>query len=750
MKKNILQLLKISALLVAATALAPVRGQTPAAASPAPAQATVPPVAAPPTPSLIPNGTMDKDVDGDKWPDGWPQAKAGSTWELEEGVHFIRLQAQAPDQMTMLYREVPIPAQVKAVQLKFRGRVSNLSLGSNVWFDARILADFLNASREKVPGKFPAPSFRKDTGAWVEKSVSFVIPEGATMIALMPALFKVKSGTFDLTDITLTAVDPAPILAADEAAATARAVDIARKLVARQAKAAQILQERGNLMPGGDMETGGGKNLVEEEGNHFVRLQSVEPGKMVMDYRTADLPEGVKALELTWRQRITGLKKGVQPWFDARIIMEWKDAAGVKMKETPPPAYSQKDTAGWVEKSTTFLVPEGAATLVLMPSLFQVNAGTFDLDNFVLKPVDPAPILAKKEESDRRRAAAFVPDEEPNKAKWPKMLKVSGNRLHDPEGKEVWLQGMNIASLEWSVQGEQIARSVVVATEQWKGNVLRLPVKHDYWFGRKGQTDGGKSYREVVDKAILLAANRGAYVVLDLHCYRAPRKEYLEFWTDAATRYKDHPAVLFDLMNEPHGVSWEVWRDGGFVEEKKKEGDEDAFLTEDEKKHNKHGFESPGMQAMLNTVRATGAKNIVVAGGLDYAYELDGIVKGFGLKDPTGNGIMYSCHIYPWKKGWQKYLLDAAALHPILLGEVGGDVNKMNFMPLEQQEDAETWVPDILGLIQKYKLNWTGWCFHPGASPRMLLDWDYTPTPVWGAPAKDALSGKQFELKKLR
>ena len=25
-----------------------------------------------------------------------------------------------------------------------------------------------------------------------------------------------------------------------------------------------------------------------------------------------------------------------------------------------------------------------------------------------------------------------------------------------------------------------------------------------------------------------------------------------------------------------------------------------------------------------------------------------------------------------------------------------------------------------------------------------VIDWDYTPTPVWGQPAKDALSGKQF------
>ncbi|HEY9250484.1 MAG TPA: glycoside hydrolase family 5 protein, partial [Rariglobus sp.] len=395
------------------------------------------------------------------------------------------------------------------------------------------------------------------------------------------------------------------------------------------------------------------------------------------------------------------------------------------------------------ERSTSFLVPEGGVTLDLMPSLFEVKSGTLDLDDIVLKPVDPAAIIAKQKEREERAAKARVPVETDNKAKWPPALRAQGNRLVTVDGgKEVWLQGVNVPSLEWSVTGEQVHKSVVVGLDEWKGNVIRLPVKHDYWFGRKGQTDGGAAYRAIVDQCITLAANRGAYVVLDLHVYRAPKDEFLEFWTDAATRYKNHPALIFDLMNEPHGITWEVWRDGGFVGEKT-DRDEAAFLTAEERAK-AQGFQSPGMQKMLDTVRATGAKNMVLVGGLDYAYRLDGIVNGFGLKDPDGQGIIYACHIYPWKSGWQKYLLDAAAKYPILLGEVGADAKKMTFMPLEQQEDWETWTPAILGLIQQHKLNWTAWCFHPGASPRMLLDWDYTPTPFWGQQAKDALGGKQF------
>ena len=93
---------------------------------------------------------------------------------------------------------------------------------------------------------------------------------------------------------------------------------------------------------------------------------------------------------------------------------------------------------------------------------------------------------------------------------------------------------------------------------------------------------------------ITLVANCGACVLLGLHRFRAPKQEHTDFWKHAATKFKDHPAVLFDLFNEPHGTSWEVWRDGGFVSEKKKPADEDAFLSAEEKAKAAPGFQSIG------------------------------------------------------------------------------------------------------------------------------------------------------------
>ena len=491
---------------------------------------------------------------------------------------------------------------------------------------------------------------------------------------------------------------------------------------------------------------GDGNEYVTEGGNTFLRMSSNDSSRMIMHYMNVDIPKGVEALELSWDWRVTGLKPGSEPWHDVRIMTKVLDTFGKRMKTGAGDPYLRSSTKGWRSKSMQILIPEGAYCIEIMPSLCYVKAGTFDLDNVKLTPMDPAALKAKKEARAKERARLHVDAEAAKPELWPSELKVVGNRLQNAEGEEVWLQGINVPSMEWNPAGENVLKSAQVAIEEWGANCLRLPVQEVYWFGKNGD-----AYKKRVNDVIVYAANRGVYTVLDLHRYRAPRKEHIDFWKDAATIYKNHPAVLFDLMNEPHGVSWDVWRNGGFVAEKTKQADEDAFLSDEERAKNKQGFKSVGMQGLLEAVRSTGARNVVAAGGLDWAYDLSGILKGYALEDSEdGNGIMYSSHVYPWKRGWQKSFLDVAEHYPILVGEVGADAKKMDFMPHDIQEDWDTWVPSMLGAIQAYKLNWTAWCFHPSASPRMLLNWHYEPTPYWGQQAKEALKGKPFKLDRLR
>jgi len=55
--------------------------------------------------------------------------------------------------------------------------------------------------------------------------------------------------------------------------------------------------------------------------------------------------------------------------------------------------------------------------------------------------------------------------------------------------------------------------------------------------------------------------------------------------------------------NEPHDVSWDVWLSGGVITNKPNRRRSDPPRT----------YDSVGMQKILDTVRATGAKNLVIA-----------------------------------------------------------------------------------------------------------------------------------------
>ncbi|RYD36828.1 MAG: hypothetical protein EOP87_04735 [Verrucomicrobiaceae bacterium] len=126
----------------------------------------------------------------------------------------------------------------------------------------------------------------------------------------------------------------------------------------------------------------------KEGTNRFLSLKTVTPNEMVMIYHEFKIPAGSKKLEISWKQRVTGLKRGAQPWFDARILLEWANADRVKISGKPKAPNVSKDTTGWEEKSITIDVPEYAAFLQFMPCLFQAEAGTFDLDDIVVKVLD--------------------------------------------------------------------------------------------------------------------------------------------------------------------------------------------------------------------------------------------------------------------------------------------------------------------------------------------------------------------------
>ena len=668
-------------------------------------------------------------------------------WSAEnlvpESHRSFKLVQQTPGKMNMRYIQVNVPSKYEGITITAEVKYTDVVRGDKNWFDARVMSNWIDANSQKKSGG-PVIGGWKGTKDWFPVKKVVKVDPGAAGIALMPCLFNVKGGSLEFRNLSVTGqekfVEDPEEKAKREAAAAKRSADWAK----RKARAKERVANGGSLIPA--------------QNGPYAKLVSKEPGKLVNAYKEYDVPADVEALKMSWKWEVKNLKTGEKPWFDARVLFKFKDANGKEVKN-PSPVYVQKDTKGWQDRETSFLVPKEAVTFVVMPCLFQVKSGEMEMTDVTCVATSAEPLHKAAAERERQAKARYVPDEPENRATWPKMVRVQGNRLVDTDGKEVWLQGVNAGGMETIPNGDQQVKSTVVAIDQWHANCIRLPINEAHWFGTGiySKNDGGKSFRDACDKIVRLAANRGAYVVIDLHRFRAPKAEHVEFWKDCAAHYKNHPAVLFDLFNEPHGISWEIWRDGGWVG-KQGQHDESAFLSSEEKKKNQ-GFESVGMQALVDAVRSTGAKNVVIAGGLFWANDLTGIEseaiekgekKSFRLTDTTGNGIMYAWHTYHWHKGWGR-LLPVAAKHPIFLGEVGASpLGVMNFIPDNQQEDPYTFSPDMLGFIQKLRINWTGWCFHPKAAPVMIENWDYKPTPYWGEFAKRALAGEKFEMKRMR
>jgi hypothetical protein len=320
-------------------------------------------------------------------------------------------------------------------------------------------------------------------------------------------------------------------------------------------------------------------------------------------------------------------------------------------------------------------------------------------------------------------------------------LKVVGTQVVNSKKERVRLRGVNTACMEWSSNGEgHILDTVKTAIQDWHVNIIRLPLAQDRWFGKAPeQKDDGKAYRDLVKQVVDLCAAQGCYIMLDLHWSDAgewgqqigqhvmPDANSLLFWKDCARVYRNNPAVLFDLYNEPHDVSWDIWLNGGEVTER----DRQRGFTKT--------YTAVGMQAMLDMVRSTGAKNVIVAGGLDWSYDMSGFLNGKQLKDPKGNGVIYANHNYPFKgdtfEKWLAKMETATKQIPVIVSEFGAGGGR------RPDQNGDVWIRRVLQALHDHDWDWTAWDLHPAAGPTLISNWSYTPTANFGVYVKQELEG---------
>ena len=285
---------------------------------------------------------------------------------------------------------------------------------------------------------------------------------------------------------------------------------------------------------------------------------------------------------------------------------------------------------------------------------------------------------------------------------------VQGNTIYDASNAPHVLHGMARPSMEWSATGEHIGTADFQIMKSWGARLVRFAMNQDFWLSGAAKHNG--AYKGNIDLAIQQARQLGLDVILDLHWsdkgnlqeanpgqQRMADQNSVTFWTEVAQKYKGDGRVIFELYNEPHDVSWDVWLSGG--------GSGD-------------GFNVAGMQQLYNAVRATGADNLVIIGGLDYAFDLSGVPS----HRVQGYNIVYASHPYdfPGKQpaDWEKAWGFLTATDPVALTEFGTFNCSTNYYS------------QLIQVADTKKVSWTAWAWFPGGCnfPSIINDWNGTPS----------------------
>ncbi|HKT36933.1 MAG TPA: cellulase family glycosylhydrolase, partial [Ktedonobacterales bacterium] len=200
-------------------------------------------------------------------------------------------------------------------------------------------------------------------------------------------------------------------------------------------------------------------------------------------------------------------------------------------------------------------------------------------------------------------------------------------------------------------------------------NAVRLPMNEDCWLGINGvpAAYSGANYRNAFVAMVKLLTSNGITPELDLQ-WNAPGSQLASgtkempdadhsgaFWQSVATTFAGRTDVIFDLYNEPHPSSWNIWLNGG----------------------SDGGFNAIGMQALVSTVRSAGFHGVLSLSGIDWANTLGGS-SGWLTHRPTDpdNNLAAAIHVYKGNthqttSAWSSDFGPTAAQVPLLNNEFG-------------------------------------------------------------------------------
>jgi len=280
---------------------------------------------------------------------------------------------------------------------------------------------------------------------------------------------------------------------------------------------------------------------------------------------------------------------------------------------------------------------------------------------------------------------------------------VEGNQLVEADSGRVFVpRGVNVPGFEYACaqgwghsehEGWLTLIRLGDELQEWGANTVRLPLNLDCWLGIRGAPVSGGlvtrnrwTYRAAVRAFVDSMRAARIVVILDLHSRKrqgvddfglrgALSEDAVRFWRSAAAEYADVDGVMFDLINEPHSryddlnqmwasqVDWECWAHGGC---------QVPVETDQEQHLSGETYTAVGMAEVVEVIRAEGATQPILLGGLDWANDLSGWL----AYRPDDTQLVAAAHLYETKRCNSPACYDAelapiAASVPLLISEVG-------------------------------------------------------------------------------
>jgi endoglucanase len=299
-------------------------------------------------------------------------------------------------------------------------------------------------------------------------------------------------------------------------------------------------------------------------------------------------------------------------------------------------------------------------------------------------------------------------------------VRVAGNRLVDARGAPIRLLGVNRSGTEYACVKNQgffagpAGPRAIAAMTSWQINAVRIPLNEDCWLGINGAPPrySGARYRTAIQAYVSRLHRAHLYVILDMH-WNAPGGELAAgqrpmadlshapaFWASVARTFKADPAVMFDLYNEPNGISWTCWRNGCELPQ---------------------GWRTAGMQTLLDAIRGTGARQPLIATGLGWGNDLSGWLR-YRPRDPARQ-LVAGFHVYSSRSCqaancWNRTVRPVALAVPVVTTEFGA------------QGCSAAFVNSFMSWADSAGVSYLGWCWNPFGcrAPALIRTWSGQPT----------------------